>query len=313
MSSTHDAGHGDRPATRRVLRRVRPLDAAPIPLVRPSTRRLAGGDAGSSPSSPGFPPPRPSAIAPFEAPPPERTTHASVPPVVSSVVTELPPGLDAASRAAASRKWKGGLVGAVLGLALVGAFVIGARLAQSGATPASAVGGPRVGSAGAIVARPVPASPAQPSRLGTAAPPPAPEPPGPPLMAANELPRARPVPASARPAAGPRGGRRRGEQGRLPRGRRRGRVEPQGSASDTEPADPPVADAPASLTPVIPASPPPEVDPLLKAVQQAIDESKSQGQWSVERAAPGGAWAASARVPHDLRQEPTREEIGARW
>jgi hypothetical protein len=208
--------------------------------------------------------------------PPVKATYSSMPPaVVATVLTPLETVLDAPGKSRAASSWKGVIGGTVLGLAIVGAFVLGARLSQSPpVSPAAAAAGPApptatgLSTAAKVAAQPAPAP--APTKVD----------PSPPIIAATALPiaappvRWNPPVAPARTAPSP--------AANVPKSNVAVATQPAtatsapaaapaASAAQTEPTP---EDNAASLVPVIPASAPPVVDPLVKAVKDDIEEEQ---------------------------------------
>jgi hypothetical protein len=240
MSSTYDSDRPG-PAKRRVLRKIdaRAAIAAPPPAAPPQQEQVRARTR--------------AAIAPPAPAPPAASSsaHTSVPPVVSTVVTPLATYQDGLPDLRPSSSWRGVVVGATLGLAIVGLFVAGTRLAHRTAATASPP------AAAVDIPAPVPAS------APLAAQPVVEAPVAPPAIAATMLPTVKPPHPVKAVAAKP------------------------GVAKATlaiAPAPPGEASAPApedtapSLVPVIPPAPKPTVDPFVRAVQQDIQEDQSQGR-----------------------------------
>jgi hypothetical protein len=210
---------------------------------------------------------------PASAPPPspDRATYTSVPPVVATVPSPPPISL-AAPRHPPRGPFRGVVFGAVLGLAIVGAFVAGTRLALRAAAKqpvASAVGVPLEVQPPTVTA----VAAAQPQSDSPPSPLPAMTEDVVPTIAATQLPPARQAPRS----------RMAGKVAGTPRPAPAGQAtaptpveKPQtvaAVAASGAPSSEPVADYGAvSLVPVIPASPAPAVDPFVKAVQSDIEE-----------------------------------------
>jgi len=256
----------------------------PARLPPAATRRVLDGGPSippipRSPSSAFLPPPPPtggsvSAPAPGSSlssldstasgtAPPNRT-RPSLPPVVASLAAEHPeiPSPDV-PRARSARK--AGLLGAVAGLVLVAMFVIGARIAYrltptptteaaaSTPPPESSTARPAIPSASApplappitvastvVVAAPTDSVVREQPRRRLPSPP---RPVSPPKVA--------PPPVASQPAEAP----------------AEGTAAPAtASTTGAAPSSSAPADSANSLVPVIPPSPPPEVDPLVKAV-----------------------------------------------
>jgi len=234
MSKAHDQERPERPGPpkRRVLRRIDPKRAAMAP--------------------------------PEQAPPaPRPSAHNSAPPVVSTVATHLATYQDSLPDAPSGSSWRGVVMGTVLGLAIVGAFVAGARLAHRSTVPAGEAAPPAAAIA-PPAATTVPPAQAAPSPPPAA--PPAVQEPGPPAIAATLLPTVKP-PRSVKAAK--------------PLAAKLATTPPAASAPvqavAVESPDPAPADSAPSLVPVIPPAPKPTVDPFVRAVQQDIQEDQSSG------------------------------------
>jgi hypothetical protein len=237
---------------------ARVLSTPDLPLERVETRPEATSSVAQPPPHvlPGRPPP-------LRTPPPSRA-RPSVPPVVATVSSgarDVAPAVPAGTPSAR----KAGVIGAVLGLSFVALFVVGARLAYRTPAVAAAAASPPAQKTGEprVLAPPPLESPAPVAALAErpaasiAAPPPprhvtpAAKPPAPTVAIAKAKVRAadgspeKGAPTSAGGASG------------------------TAAAPGVEPAEDESAQ---SMTPVIPASPPPEVDPLVKAVLE--DDTK---------------------------------------
>jgi len=272
----------------RVTARVTP-PPAPLPEPAPVARMVEVEFEGTkSPNNTAAPAPvlarRESAheareVTPLPAPRPTQTTYGSLPPVSATVITPLSTVLGAPGEESASSRWKGVVGGTVVGLALVSAFIIGARLSQSSI---------RSSAAGQIApaTSPVVTAPLEPVTVGAVAPvsqpvaAPAHTVDTLPVVAATALPVAPPPVRWNPPVSGPR-------SVGLPAPAAKA---PVASVDSPPPAAPAVsapaaasatqADAPPeetqSLVPVIPPSAPPEADPLVKAVQSDIEEEQAR-------------------------------------
>lgn len=153
--STHDAGHSNRAKRRLVLRKI-PGKASALPRVQPPAAGSAATEAAPPVPAvarqttiqppptltvPPAPPVQPMAPAPVDVAQARAripSMHTSVPPVVASVVTPLGTVLDAPARRPASSSLKGVYMGTVLGLAIVGAVILGAQIAHRSSSPSSA-------------------------------------------------------------------------------------------------------------------------------------------------------------------------------
>jgi hypothetical protein len=260
--STHQPGRSFRqPARRTVLRKIpQPgqLTSTPLPGPLPVRADAAVLYEELDPDAPTPAPPRPPNV---------QATYSSVAPVVATVITPLSTVLDDPHAAKPPRSsWRPVIGGTVLGLAIVGAFVVGARLAQTPPSPAA--------SAAASPPPPVVTSlPATPPVTTVAAAAPVAELHAAPVIAATALPMAPPLPRWNAPVSAPRA---------APRATAAvvaaAPVAPP-AAPSTAPvasASPAVDDSAPSLVPVIPASAPPEVDPLVRAVKQDIAEEQQE-------------------------------------
>ena len=185
-----------------------------------------------------------------------------------------PTVLDPRPSSSGGSTWKGALVGAAVGLAFVGAVVVGSRLAvrHNGAVnAAAAAGGPQA----AVPALEAPVTPQLPAPAAPAA-----QPQGAtgslvPVVSASDLPHARAVGrgrkakgAAAAPAADTAAA---AEAATAPP------ATATAAASAAPPADTAAAapeDSAASLVPVIPAAAPPPADPFVKAVQDDIQDEQ---------------------------------------
>jgi hypothetical protein len=186
-------------------------------------------------------------------PVPNQRIRPSLPPVVATLAAGQPEALAPHAPPATSAR-KAGLVGAMAGLVLVAMFVVGARIAyRLTPQPQTTAAAPVMGSAA------LPPPPAPPASS-----------PSPPASAAavadsassavrdqpRRRPQARPVnaaKAAAQPAESP--------ETASPGASAAANAAPSASAGQSAPAD-----SATSLVPVIPQGPPPEVDPLVKAV-----------------------------------------------
>jgi hypothetical protein len=233
-------------------------------------------------------PPQPSAnmrsaiappVAPFSSPPPPPAppvAYESVAPVTATVIT--PPfntTLAPLATAKPQGSLRGVLVGAVLGLAIVGAFVAGTRLALRNASTSPAAAAAQLPAA-PVVATPALVSQEQPEPATTL--------PGGevPVIAATQLPLA-PLPKKhhgwkrapkTAPQPSPDSSVATGALAPIPPS-----APAVATASAAQVAESDTDDSAPSLVPVIPAaSAPPPVDPLLKAIQTAVDEDdKAKG------------------------------------
>jgi hypothetical protein len=218
------------------------------------------------------PKPPPAYAAPAPPPPARPTTqsHSSVPPMVATVVTPLSTVLDPPPRGGLglAASWKGVLGGASLGLVIVTAFVVGARLAHPSTAPAAA-GGAQPATMAVVPqgeSSPAVASP-QPTTTAAALP----------VVAATAL------PAAAQPArkGAPRAAQPPSTPAAAPAPAKAAAVATTETAAptaapaaSTASAQPAPDDSAQSLVPVIPASTA-VVDPLVKAVQDDIKEEQA--------------------------------------
>jgi hypothetical protein len=187
--------------------------------------------------------------------------HASVPPVVASVITPLGTVLDTPSLRPAHSSIKGVYVGTVLGLAIVGAVILGAQIAHRSSSTASAA-------APMLTEAPAPPPPVAATTVATEPPTP------PPALAATALPAVSPT---VEPVKHP------GAQ-KAPRTAAlvaqavtpKSAPLPVAPAASTAPPAPPAEASDESAQSLIPVIPPstPVVDPLVKAVQQDIQEDQ---------------------------------------
>jgi hypothetical protein len=276
--STQGPGQAKQAQRRLVLRKI-PGKAGRLPSVTPAPPK-ATSPAVARPAI--QPPPAPVAlrpvleIVPDSVPaPPEpgevvrpraSSVHSSAPPVVATVITPLGTVLDAPARKRRDGSpMRGVYVGTVLGLAIVGMFVTGARLAHrpGEAPPVAAAAAMQ----GAAVATPVTATATNTASPALGAPPP-------PVIAATALPIVAPPARKASFVGGPR------TVANAAPASKPGVVTTAAATASaivasnaaTPAADPPEDNA-QSLVPVIPASAP-VVDPLVKAVQQDIQEDQ---------------------------------------
>jgi hypothetical protein len=195
--------------------------------------------------------------------------YESVAPVTATVITPPFNTTLAPSPTPSRGSLRSVVVGAVLGLAIVGVFVVGTRLAlQFSRQPSAAAGVP------SQPAPTVPAQTAQPQPMLATTATSLADSAGVPVLAASDLPVARP----------PRARGHRNWKGA------KGAPAVVASAASTEPAAPAPApsasaaqasepdpdDSAPSLVPVIPAASAPPVDPFVKAVQSDIDEENSK-------------------------------------
>jgi hypothetical protein len=253
-------GRPAQPGKRRVLRKIEPTVG--ISTMRPPPRAsLPAPEELAAPLQHPAPPSLPVAV---------KAAYESVAPVTATVITP-PFNTTLAPPPPRSRgSLRSVVVGAVLGLAIVGVFVVGTRLALQFSRQPSA--------AAQVPSQPAPVVPAQttqprqtPATTATALADSA----GVPVLAASELPVARPPTArghrsgkgakgapavvasatSTEPAAAP---------------------APVPSASAAQASEPDPDDSAPSLVPVIPAASAPPVDPFVKAVQSDIDEENSK-------------------------------------
>jgi hypothetical protein len=204
-----------------------------------------------------------------EAPARPPATYSSMPPpVVATVITPLSTVLDAPARAG-STSWRAVVGGTVIGLAVVAAFVVGARLGQA---PPSHDASPAAAAPPPPAVRPLPA--ASPVATATTAPV-VPELRSTPVVAATSLPLAPPPARWNPPVAAPRGAT---APARTPTviAAATPAPAPAPSAAPAASAAPAVDEGATSLVPVIPASAPPEADPLVKAVKQDIEEEQKE-------------------------------------
>jgi len=191
--------------------------------------------------------------------------HNSAPPVVSTVATPLATYQDSLADAPSGSSWRGVVMGTVLGLAIVSAFVAGARLAHRSTVAAGEAAPPAAAIAPPPAATTVP--PAQTAPSPPPAAPPAVQEPGPPAIAATLLPTVKPPRSvkAAKPVAA--------KLATTPPPAASAPVQ----ATAVESPDPAPADSAPSLLPVIPPAPKPTVDPFVRAVQQDIQEDQSSG------------------------------------
>jgi hypothetical protein len=257
-------GRPAQPGKRRVLRKIEPTSGAST--MRPPPRAsVPAADELVVPLQ------RPARTAVATAPPAPTVAYESVAPVTATVITP-PFNTTLAPPPSPSRgSLRSVVVGAVLGLAIVGVFVVGTRLAlQFSRQPSAAA---QVPSQPAPI---VPAQTSQPQQVPATAATGLADSAGVPVLAASELPVARP----------PRGRGHRSWKGA------KGAPTVVASAASAEPPAPAPAPAPSasaaqasepdpddsapSLVPVIPAASAPPVDPFVKAVQSDIDEENSK-------------------------------------
>jgi hypothetical protein len=247
------------------------------PSMPPMPRRRAVDAALLVPSIPrSSPPPAPGALnsrraasstalpAPAASPPSfdsstggtplPRRTRPSLPPVVATLAAGEPEAARPHAPQGASAR-KAGVVGAISGLVLVAMFVVGARIAHRLTPPPAAAG--EVQPVKSSVSLPSPSPAPKPIPTAAAASESA-------SSAVREPPRRR-VPA-ARAITSPKAPAQavEGQAESAPQGA------PVGSAGNAAPSTSAGSGAPSdsatSLVPVIPSSPPPEVDPLVKAI-----------------------------------------------
>jgi hypothetical protein len=287
--STHDSGRPPQPARRMVLRKIArssspPTRSQPVALPAPtappsrppeaSAVGVAGaGRRSSLPAPPvarGTLPPAPRAPATPNVLSSNRN-RPSVPPVVASVVQQGLPTAPAKQMTSAS-PGKAGLVGGLLGLAIVALFVIGARLAYRSTPATTASTKPPATAAAAISVAPPSASVAH-------IPPPPPTALESPASAvrAQQAPRRDAVVRPKVPGAIAMATVKDPSQGveTAPQNSPAG-ASVTAAAAAAPPANrsaPAPADSANSLVPVLPSSAPPQVDPLVKAIL-GEDESR---------------------------------------
>jgi hypothetical protein len=205
-------------------------------------------------------------------------SHSSVPPMVATVITPISTVLDPPVGVRLAASWRGVLGGATLGLAIVTAFVVGAHLVHSSGSHPPAAAETAQPTTPAIAAQRVTSPAVAPPETTNAAP-------VLPVIAATSLPTAaqpvrrapraaQPASPAAPPAAAQPAAVASAEPSSPPPTPTPTAAAAATPAASTASAQPPPDDSAQSLVPVIPASTA-VVDPLVKAVQDDIDEEQS--------------------------------------
>jgi len=281
MPSNHDAGRPGQPAKRRVLRKIepapgtatmRPPPRSSIPSI-PAPEEQAGRPlppARTAPTTASVVTPLPAprvSVSPSPAPAATNgVAYESVAPVTATVITPPFNTTLAPPPSPARGSLRSVVIGAALGLAIVGIFVAGTRLALRAHTPPAA--------AAQLPSQPAPIVPAQPPQAQQVSATTATSLaalPGVPVMAASELPLAHPAKTRGHRAWKAT----RGAPQAAPSAAAEPAV-PGPSASAAQAPEPDPDDSAPSLVPVIPAASAPPVDPFVKAVQSDIDEENSK-------------------------------------
>lgn len=252
-------GRPAQPGKRRVLRKIEPAVGTSTMRPPPRASLPAPEELAAPLQRPISPSPLPVAV--------KAVAYESVAPVTATVITPPfnttlapPPPVPRGSLRSV-------VVGAVLGLAIVGVFVVGTRLALQFSRQPSA--------AAEVPSQPAPIVPEQTSQprpmpattatgLADSA--------GVPVLAASELPVARPPRARGHRSW-------KGTKGAPAVVASVASTEPAApapSASAAQASEPDPDDSAPSLVPVIPAASAPPVDPFVKAVQSDIDEENSK-------------------------------------
>jgi len=251
-------GRPAQPGKRRVLRKIE--TTVGTSTMRPPPRAsLPAPEELAAPLQQPAPSPLPVAV--------KAVAYESVAPVTATVITP-PFNTTLAPPPPPSRgSLRSVVVGAVLGLAIVSVFVVGTRLAlQFSRQPSAAAGVP------SQPAPIVPAQPVQPQPMPATAATGVADPAGVPVLAASELPVARPPRARGHRTV-------KGAKGAPAVVASAATTEPSApapSASAAQASEPDPDDSAPSLVPVIPAASAPPVDPFVQAVQSDIDEENSK-------------------------------------